>query len=221
MSEPRPDLADVLSGDLDAEGWAAAEERMRTDAAFRAEVERLGPIGEALVRLPAEAWEDIEPPALRAPSRKVTRLASWRSSRPAMAAVATAAAALVALAAFGLGRVTAGGDDAADGRVVDLPALEGAGSGTAEISADGDMMTVRLADLAPSASGEFYELWLLNSPEDLISVGSIRVPASGAVEVTLPVPLRPERYRFLDLSVEPADGDPAHSGQSVLRGQTA
>jgi anti-sigma-K factor RskA len=133
-----------------------------------------------------------------------------------------AAALVIALAAFGLGRVTAGGEGTGGGRTVDLPALDsGSGSGTAEIAADGAGMTVRLADLPASESGEFYELWLLNSPDDLISVGSIQVPASGEVEVTLPVPLPPERYRFLDLSIEPADGNPAHSGQSVLRGATA
>lgn len=222
MSGNRPDLADILTGDLDAAGRAAAEERMRTDPAFRAEVERLGPIGDALSALPADAWEQTAPPPLRARPEVVPLRRFRRPSGGVLRSAAAMAAVLVALAAFALGRVTADGDGTAAGRTVELPALAaGAGSGSAEIHADGAAMTLRVADLPPSADGDFYELWLLNSPTDLISVGSFRVPESGEVEVTLPIPLRPERYDFIDLSREPVDGDPAHSGESVLRGETA
>lgn len=222
MSAPRPDLADVLSGDLDEAGRAAAQERMASDPEFRAEVERLMPISDALGALPADAWDTPEPPALKTPEEHEAIPLRRRLPAATRPLIAAAAAIAIALLAFGLGRVTS--DSASDpgGRVVSLPALEGAsGSGIAEIADDGSAMTVELTDLAPSAPGEYYELWLLNSPDDLISVGAIRVPESGSVSVSVPVPLRPERYQFLDLSVEPADGDPAHSGKSVLRGETA
>ena len=79
--------------------------------------------------------------------------------------------------------------------------------------------TVDVSGLPPSARGQFYELWLLNSADDLVALGSFRVPASGDARVTVPVPGDPAGYRFVDLSVEPDDGDPAHSGDSVLRGR--
>jgi anti-sigma-K factor RskA len=60
-------------------------------------------------------------------------------------------------------------------------------------------------------------LWLLNSPEDLVSLGSFSVPASGEVDVTVPVPGDPDAFGALDVSVEPPDGNPAHSSKSVLR----
>ena len=69
----------------------------------------------------------------------------------------------------------------------------------------------------PSNGGDFYELWLLNSPDDLVSLGSFRVPASGDVDVTVPLPADPDRFAALDVSVEPPDGNPAHSSRSVLR----
>jgi hypothetical protein len=39
---------------------------------------------------------------------------------------------------------------------------------------------------------------------------------NSAVEVELPVD--PGRFSFFDISREPADGDPGHSTDSVLRG---
>jgi hypothetical protein len=38
--------------------------------------------------------------------------------------------------------------------------------------------------------------------------------------VRVPLPSKPSSYRYLDVSREPADGNPAHSGDSVLRGAT-
>ena len=77
---------------------------------------------------------------------------------------------------------------------------------------------MRVTGLEPSADGEFYELWLLNSADDLVSLGSFDVPASGEIEVTVPVPSGAEdSFAALDISVEPGDGKPAHSGRSVLR----
>ena len=71
--------------------------------------------------------------------------------------------------------------------------------------------------MQPSADGNFYELWLLNSADDLVSLGSFRVPASGEADVTVPLPADPEGFAALDISAEPDDGDPAHSTRSVLR----
>ena len=74
-----------------------------------------------------------------------------------------------------------------------------------------------LRGLPPSEPGQFYELWLLNSVDDMVALGTFSVPASGAVDVTVPLPADAGRFGALDLSLEPDDGDPAHSTISVLR----
>jgi hypothetical protein len=94
-------------------------------------------------------------------------------------------------------------------------------TGVAEVTggADDRVALVRVSGLRPSSPGDFYEVWLLDDakrPGRLISLGSFRVPGSGAATVEVPVPVDPERFVF-DVSVEPQDGDPAHSGDSVLR----
>ena len=99
--------------------------------------------------------------------------------------------------------------------------LGGRASGTATFASSGERATVHLTGLPPSGVGEFYELWLLNSADDLVALGSFAVPASGEVDVTVPVPGDAGDFAALDVSVEPADGDPAHSSRSVLRAPLA
>ena len=77
-----------------------------------------------------------------------------------------------------------------------------------------------MSGLPPSSGDTFYELWLIGSAGELVSLGSFRVPGSGSATVTVPLPAGPERYGTIDVSREPADGDPGHSNDSVLRGRT-
>lgn len=79
---------------------------------------------------------------------------------------------------------------------------------------------MRVRGLKPSARGDFYELWLLGDDGELVSLGSFRAPRSGAATVRVPLPVDPARYRYLDVSREPDDGDPGHSSISILRGPT-
>lgn len=50
-----------------------------------------------------------------------------------------------------------------------------------------------------------------------VALGSFRVGADGGARVDLPVTVSPRRFPVLDISREPDDGDPGHSGASVLR----
>ena len=143
-----------------------------------------------------------------------------------------AAAASVALLAAGLGAglLLAGND--ADRQPnpslarVDLKPVAGRGQGsTGVVSLEpraGGKANVKLSGLRPSTGGDFYELWLLGEGGELVSLGSVRVPASGRATLeNVRLPVDPERFRFLDVSREPADGDPGHSSISVLRGPSA
>jgi anti-sigma-K factor RskA len=79
--------------------------------------------------------------------------------------------------------------------------------------------TVRVAvDGVPALpSGEYLELWLLGEGDQMVSLGTFRAGPDGRVRVALPLGVDPAGARFVDLSVEREDGDPTHSGKSVLR----
>lgn len=210
----REEISAYLLGELGPEERLAFERAAVADPELREEVERLRPVVARLETLDARAWEPVPAPALHVaePPRRRRLLVL----RPAVAALAA-----VALVAGGLAiGVLAGGSGAPEGRELALRPLDGAASGAAgEARLATDSATIRVDGLPPSARGQFYELWLLNSADDLVSLGSFRVPESGATEVTVPVPGDAGGYGFVDLSVERDDGDPSHSGDSVLRGR--
>ena len=211
-------LFDYLTGELAPEERAAFE----ADPARVAEAERLRPIVTRLESLEREEWDPPAAPALvlpgtREPERAPRRRRRVLTLRPLVAA---GLALLLLAIGVGAGRLldTGGGPDR--GRVVALDPVEPAGGsahGTATILAHGGRARFVVRGLKPSANGGFYELWLMNSADDLVSLGSFRVPASGNAVVTVPLPADPDGFAALDISAEPADGNPAHSASSVLR----
>lgn len=134
-------------------------------------------------------------------------------SRGKRFAIITAVAAAILLIAVPV--ALASRSDSADrrARLVALAGFDGAG--TAELS--DRTLTVEF-DGPQSADGSFYELWLLQMEgeelQDLRSLG--RVAADGSV--TIPDDVDLGRFSVVDVSVEPDDGNPEHSGDSVLRG---
>ncbi len=128
----------------------------------------------------------------------------------------SAAAALVV--AVTVGALVVGGDGD-DGRVIsaiELERLGEAGSGRAElVDRDGSLqLRVDTDDL--DAGDGFLELWLIDpSVTRLVSLGPLR--PDGVYDV--PGGVDPSEFPIVDISVEPVDGDPTHSGQSVLRGE--
>jgi hypothetical protein len=100
---------------------------------------------------------------------------------------------------------------APDGRGARLAALPG-GRGEGRLVVTDEGATITLRGL-PEPDGA-YHVWLYDSVVDAKSLGTI-TEGSGKLEVQLPADAR--RYVFLDVSLEPADGNPNHSGDSVLR----
>jgi anti-sigma-K factor RskA len=135
--------------------------------------------------------------------------------------LAVAAAAVVALAVAG-GLVAAGRGD--DPEVLASAVLEPltdvtepAGEARLVDSGDGQRLDITFDGELPSAAG-FYEVWLIDRQVDgMVSLGPVR--ADGSYDV--PAGVDVERFPVVDVSVEPTDGDPAHSGASVLRGTLA
>ena len=78
-------------------------------------------------------------------------------------------------------------------------------------------MLLTVEHLPVTAPGHFYELWLMNSTSDLVSVASFNVDAHGRAQLSVPLPVSASRYHFLDISLQQAAAGPAHSGDSVLR----
>ena len=182
-----------------------------------------------LEALPPEAWERPTPPAPPWPAEEPRRVGRrrWITLRP----LAAAAASLVLLGAgTGAGLLLSGdsGDDGTPGGPgaaplrVELGPVGGRGEGATGVAnlqpRPGGEATLSLAGLRPSAEGDFYELWLLGEGGELVSLGSVRVPSSGRATIDVQLPVDPGRFDFIDLSREPADGDPSHSTISVLRG---
>ncbi|PFG43326.1 anti-sigma-K factor rskA [Isoptericola jiangsuensis] len=196
-----------------------------------------------LVAPPAEVWERVRaevradagapsaPPRPAAvpgtpdapPVTTVVDLAS-RRRRTFVRAGAAAAAALVVGVAGGVvwerGRTPAPAPApvaVASAALEPLPGWPGS-TGTAVVEEDPDgvrEVVVHVAD--GTVTGDAYrEVWLLAA--DLSGMVSLGVLDDD--EGTFPVPdgLDLEKYSVVDVSAEPYDGDPVHSGDSIVRG---
>ncbi|MEU1972681.1 anti-sigma factor [Microbacterium sp. NPDC019599] len=90
--------------------------------------------------------------------------------------------------------------------------------GTAEVDEARDgarTLTVTLE--GDAASDDYREVWLIrNDGEALISLGVLE-GESGSFAIPAGVDLA--QYDLVDISFEPIDGDPAHSGDSIVRGR--
>ena len=181
----------------------------------------LSDVAARLRALGPEEWEPAAPPPLRAPvaaphargARR--RLRAPFGLRPAFAAAA--ALALVVLAAVGVALIAGDGGTAA-GREVALAAIgDGPPGAHADARLRATTMRLTVSGLPRVGAGGFYEVWMMRDAGHLVALGSFRVGADGRARVDLPVTASPRRFPVLDISREPADGDPTHSGHSVLR----
>ena len=159
--------------------------------------------------LPAAApAQPLPPPALR--HRRHRR--RW---------LAVAAAVLVALA-LGVGGLTIGRDrDAGGGQTVALGA-PAAGAATAEAhmrgAGDDQVMTMTARGLPRPPAGGYYEVWLVGDDGREFPVGVLSPDGEGIWSLPADVAAS---YRVIHVTLEPADGDPAMSTQTVLRGSYA
>ena len=190
----------------------------------------------ALFEPPADIWTAIEAsiatPAATADANSdasVVQLASWRRSRVWLAAAA-AATVLVAAGAVTLNatRSDSGSEILAKAELTwDSATFDPIGAdatATAELISDEsgyaiDFERMRLPETL--SNGEELELWLIqpdaeNDPAALVSLGTIDAASTTIFDV--PDGFDPDDYFVVDISVEPADGNPAHSGRSILRG---
>ena len=101
--------------------------------------------------------------------------------------------------------------------VPDGPVADRTGQlGQAELVAtnQGQQVRVSTTDL-PAMPGTSYEVWLFGDDGKMISLGSLD---QGKGEFTVPGDISTQEYRTVDISDEPPDGIPTHSGISMVRG---
>jgi hypothetical protein len=134
---------------------------------------------------------------------------------------------LVAAASVAVGAVVGAGAVAVvqsrdDGRAVEAVALDplanNDASGKAAVVVQDDGRRVLEVDLnAPQLTDSYYEIWLIDrSVKGMFPLGVVQ-PGKQTVEV--PDDLDLAEFPLVDVSVEPLDGNPTHSGVSVVRGE--
>ena len=100
--------------------------------------------------------------------------------------------------------------------VVQLEPLPGkTGGGTADLIQPGNELQVSVTGL--DAQTGFYELWLINSDgQRMVSLGVLDPRQAGTFQI--PADLTSQGYLIVDVSLEPNDGNPVHSRDSIVRG---
>jgi len=132
-----------------------------------------------------------------------------------------AAAVLVALL-LGVGGFTVGRDrDTGRGQRVALGA-PAAGGATAEArmrgAGDDQIMSMTAEGLPRPPAGAYYGVWLVGDAGQDFPVGVLAPNGQGIWSLPADVAAR---YRAIDVTLEPADGNPARSERTVLRGAYA
>lgn len=144
---------------------------------------------------------------------ETSNVISMRRRFPARAWMPSAAAAGIALLAGAFFFLGGADDDSFAGITLD-PVREG--RATAELRGSGEDLRLHVDVEGLAAEDGYLELWLIDADvTQLISLGPLQ--EDGVYR--LPAGLDPADFPVVDVSVEPFDGDPTHSGQTVFRGQ--
>jgi len=213
------DRVAVLIGDSPESVLATM--RALPSARWRDEGEEPPPAPAELAEVPAEPEPEPEPEAAPEPEQP----AQSRRSRFMLALLGGLSITLVVVVILAL----TGSDDEPVSEPGSPPAADGGGgggngalepvagskaTGKAAISGgDSPRLSIAVKGLPNPPSGG-YVVWLYDSVTDARSVAGT---ARGTFDLRARLPGDYRRYRFIDVSREPADGNSAHSGQSVLR----
>ena len=158
------------------------------------------------------AAPDAEPDEHRAP------VVPLRRPRRAWAWVASAAAAGMVIGGAGAWWATRepAPTVVASASLEALPGWDAQGTAELETTADGSrVLVVDMSDMAPDDDG-LREVWLLRP--DVSGLVSLGLLTGDTGRFALPDDLDVGEFPVVDVSSEPLDGDPAHSGDSIVRG---
>ena len=98
-----------------------------------------------------------------------------------------------------------------------LPDRQGSGTATLDRTRGGnDVLRVDVSSLQPDNDG-FFEVWLLApDAKKMVTLGNMR---GDRTTFNVPAGLDVAAYPIVDISAEPLDGNPSHSGDSIVRGK--
>jgi len=167
-----------------------------------------------------EARDDTATAGDRGAGGEVVSLSSRRRARGPWTWVAAAAAVGLVVGGAGTWWVSTRDDRTADvvaSATLDaLPGWDASGTATVEVDRDGARVLVVDVEGAVDGDAGFREVWLLTPDvSGLVSLGTL---AGTSGRFDLPPGLDLDEFSVVDVSEEPFDGDPAHSGDSIVRG---
>lgn len=181
------------------------------DAIWRSVQGQLASQEPAPARTEVAAEPSPTPPSVRELPRRTPRPRSW------FLAAAAAAVGLI----IGIGVTTVAVRDRVE--VTSTTALEAlpghTGQGTAEIVRDQGRPELKVQIDAPLTPDRYREVWLINTDgQRMYPIGVL--PDDGKATYPLPPALAEQLQGFtiVDVSIEPYDGNPAHSRESQVRG---
>ncbi len=206
------------------------ERRRWDDSEIEAALRDLGADDTEMLEPPQSVWDGIQT-AVRDPQQHPGPSAAFAARRRKRRQITLAAAAAVILLAAAVALTTLGGDD--PGRVVataelghDPESFDPLGAqahGRAELIERDGGHTIEIsgASLVEPGAGADLEVWLIRPDDqggiaDLVSIGLIDPDDPASLDV--PSGYDPLVYNIVDISIEPRDGDSAHSGRTILRG---
>ena len=180
-----------------------------------------------LAEVPAEAWQPISTPEPESAASSAKRRQRRVLTRSGAFAGATALACLAI--GFAVGDLVSHRPGspastqpprAATATLRPLPGQPAAAVARVQLASAGRIV-ISFRRLPRPDAHHFYEAWLMTSATKLVPVASFRPDARGRalVQTSLPAPVG--AFRYIDVSLQRAGADPAHSGDSVLRGPTA
>lgn len=234
-------ISEYLLGELSETERVEFEAAAAQDPLLASEIADLGDVVTRLDALPDEAWEPIEPPALKldrsaieaeAPKRVESKpkrnFMSWLGDGFSMKpAFAFAAVALFFAAGVGVGVIAGGADDTTtplaqtiqQAQLAPVSQTDASATGVADVKKDGQVIRLNLSGLAPTPEDKFYEAWLMDPENGLVAIGTFRVADDGEATLDLPIPVGTDKFPIVDISLQEVNGKPDHSGVSVLRGE--
>jgi hypothetical protein len=179
----------------------------------------LTPEDERLDEPPADLWARIE--AAVTPGAAAGGATARRLRRsPAAWLLAAAAAVLLVASVAAVLVADRGPDTVADVALVNtgLDPRGATSTGEARLSRRDDgiyVLDVTVHSLPATGADQFFELWVIDRRvEGMVSLGPLH--RGGRFE--LPAGVDPGTFPVVDISIEPTDGIPTHSGESILRG---
>jgi hypothetical protein len=229
----RPEEISELLG-TDPESVIVAREQALEHLAAELEmddVSELDDVRARLAELPAEAWTGRAVPEVEDEPVPAEPPQTERKSRlPLLLALLAVAAVVLAIVL-----ASSGGDDPSTATSEPTPAPKpeqskptpakpparapkvpltavagGNAKGTASLLDGGKRLRLDVTGLPPAA----YQVWLYDSVVDAVSLTKVR---GARLAVNLKLPANASHFRYIDISREPDDGNPNHSGMSVMR----